>query len=338
MTANYANRAEVLLDTCLAVKAGERVLIVADREHERIGKALIGLAERRGSTPLLTIVPEPRLYSKDPSPALVAAMESSDVVLLCLEPEFSCQIWHTEGRQRASERGSRIGLVFPPPNWEVTGDQLVATARLTQRIASILDKGSEVRVTTPAGTDLVMDIRVRPGFACSSLLHERGATATVPDWGDAEISPREGSTRGIAVIDGSMPFIGLIRDPISVVVEAGVATQIAGGREAQRLREIFADADSNAATVAEFGIGTVGRGKLTGHKDDFLLGTCHLAFGHNISLGGVIDSNVHLDGVMRSPTIVVDGKELMHEGQIDPGLLDGPVEVHKTKEANLSGH
>jgi len=78
----------------------------------------------------------------------------------------------------------------------------------------------------------------------------------------------------------------------------------------------------SARNIAELGIGTVPRGEITGHKDDKLFGTVHVAMGHNVSLGGIVDSPVHLDGVLHAPTLLLDGREVLVAGRLAPWLAD----------------
>jgi leucyl aminopeptidase (aminopeptidase T) len=321
MATDHSAQVELLLDTCMGVRAREQVLLVTDARHAGLARALSRGAERRRASPTVVMVPPRRLYEKDAAGPLDAAMAASDVVVLCLPPEHSCQLWHTGGRERASVAGARIGLLFPPASWEISATDLLATRKLAAALALLLDHATSAHITSRAGTDVRLDLTGRPGFACSSILHGPGETATVPDWGDAEISPVEGSAEGEAVIDGSMAFVGLIREPIRISIEGGRAVAVEGGREARRLRRVLSGADASGTNLAEFGIGTVARGGFTGHKDDHLLGTCHLAFGHNVSLGGQVESNVHLDGVMRLPTIELDGRVVMRNGELDRALV-----------------
>ena len=47
------------------------------------------------------------------------------------------------------------------------------------------------------------------------------------------------------------------------------------------------------------------------------MGTIHIALGNNISMGGSVNVPIHLDGVVKKPTVWMDGKLLMKNG----GLL-----------------
>jgi leucyl aminopeptidase (aminopeptidase T) len=92
----------------------------------------------------------------------------------------------------------------------------------------------------------------------------------------------------------------------------------AGGIEAEKLKGIIDKADSNAKRIAEFAVGTNPRARLTGNlaEDKKRLGAVHFAIADNDGIGGVIRSSIHLDGVMLTPTVVVDGKKIVNEGHL----------------------
>ncbi|THG33289.1 aminopeptidase [Naasia lichenicola] len=324
-------RSSLLLDTCLAVRAGEVVTVLHDPQHADDAQALGEYAASIGAVPRLVGVPERRLGEKDVSPEAATRLRGSDVLVVVFEPEDACQFWHTRGRMDASADGARVGLLFPPAHWDIEAGDLDLTKALTDRLAELLDAASDAHLTTAAGTDLRMSLAGRTGFSCHSILHERGATATIPDWGDAETSPVEGTATGRIVYDGSVAFIGKVDEPIIVDVVDGAVTSVAGGESAAELRRIFKAEGPTARNIAELGIGTVPRGDITGHKDDKLFGTVHVALGHNVSLGGSVDSPVHLDGVLHDPTLVLDGATVLVDGRLAPWLAE---ELHRPELAS----
>ncbi len=307
-------RATLCLETCLGIQPGENLLIVGDRASQAFAHAMSDVALEHGADPAILILPDRKIYEKDPPATVAAAMKQADVIVVTVPPEYGCQLWHSNARLEASCAGARVGLLFPPATWNITAKDLTETRILTRNLARALDAAQQAHLTSPGGTDLWMDLTTHPAFACYSLLHQKGDTATIPDWGDAEISPDEGTSLGRVVIDGSMTFIGKIKTPIRLTVDRGRVARIEGGREAKRLQSILEGADRGARNIAEFGIGTVPRGGITGHKDDKLLGTVHIALGHNVTLGGTVDSNIHMDGVILCPRIELDGQLIMDNG------------------------
>jgi len=51
-------------------------------------------------------------------------------------------------------------------------------------------------------------------------------------------------------------------------------------------------------------------------EDEKVEGTVHLAFGTNTGIGGENESSVHIDGVIRSPTLELDGRTIMRDGRL----------------------
>lgn len=302
------------LGICLAVRPGESVTLLTDDAHLAAALSLARGAEELGARPVLVRLADRQVGGKLAGAPVDAALAASDVAVFVLLPEDGCQLWHTPGRQRATAAGARVGLLFPPSSWDITEADLAATKRLTDALADALTAAATATLRTPNGTDLTLGLAGRPGFSCHSLVTERGATATIPEWGDAEIGPVEGTAQGTLVVDASMAYLGRIAEPVRMRVRDGLVTSVEGGAEAARLREILDAAGPSGRNIAELGIGTVPRGEVTGHKDDKLLGTVHVALGHNRTLGGTVDSSVHLEGVLRAPTLTLDGRSVLVDG------------------------
>ena len=51
-------------------------------------------------------------------------------------------------------------------------------------------------------------------------------------------------------------------------------------------------------------------------EDKKAAGTAHVALGMNTDTGGTVASRTHIDGVMRNPTVVVDGRTLVSDGEL----------------------
>jgi leucyl aminopeptidase (aminopeptidase T) len=111
--------------------------------------------------------------------------------------------------------------------------------------------------------------------------------------------------------------VGIVQQPIHIVVKNGYATEITGGPEAARLRELLEPHGRDAYTVAEFGIGTNDKAILTGIilEDEKVMGTIHIAFGDNKSMGGSVRVASHLDGLIRQPTVWFDDTKVMEAGR-----------------------
>jgi leucyl aminopeptidase (aminopeptidase T) len=198
-------------------------------------------------------------------------------------------------------------------------------ARVSRKIARILTDGDRIRVTSFLGTDFEVSISGRIAQACAGIAEEKGQIACFPD-GETPIAPVEETARGKIVFDLSMQGVGLLEKPIEILVENGRAVDIRGGKEAEALISILTTkGDSNSYCIGEVAIGTNPLAVITGNvsEDKKGAGRVHIALGENTSFGGgkpgiagKIYSKVHLDGVIKAPTVYVDDVLVVDQGRI----------------------
>jgi len=125
----------------------------------------------------------------------------------------------------------------------------------------------------------------------------------------------EDSTNGSLVIDGSTSVTGLVKQPIRIDIEQGIARTIRGGYEARRLLRILREAKSRAAfRVAEFGIGLNPLARIRGAiiEDEATLGTAHVALGDNHRFGGENKAPIHIDMVLKRAHVEFDGRTVLN--------------------------
>jgi aminopeptidase len=306
--------AAVAVRDCMGAKPGERVLIVTDEPLRPIGYALRQSAEDLGHDVLLVEMLPRSTNGEEPPPEVAALMAKFDVVLC----PTSKSLTHTDARRAASAAGARIATL---PG--VTEDIMVrcmnadyqAIAARTLALCALMEQARVIRVQATAGTDITMPIVGRRAYASTGLFHEKGQSGNLPT-GEAFLAPLEGGSRGLVVIDGSMAGIGLLSEPIQIVVEDGYATDVTGGPQARELVALFDRHGRDARNVAEFGIGTNDRATIAGVvlEDEKVMGTIHIAFGDNKSMGGTVRVASHLDGVVRQPTVWFDERKVMDTG------------------------
>jgi leucyl aminopeptidase (aminopeptidase T) len=242
-------------------------------------------------------------------------MAKMDVVMC----PTSKSLTHTDARRAASAAGARIATL-PGVTEEImircmNADYPSIAAR-TFDLCRRLEQTRAVRVQAPGGTDITMPIEGRRAFASSGLFRKPGESGNLPT-GEAYLAPLEGRSNGVVVVDGSMAGIGLVSTPIRIVVRDGYAEEISGGVEARKLEALLEPHGRDARTVAEFGIGTNDRARLSGVilEDEKVMGTIHIAFGDNKSMGGSVRVASHLDGLVKTPTVWFDDTRIMVEGR-----------------------
>ena len=301
---------------CLDLRQKESCLVVADTPMQEIAKAFYDEAQRLSKSSLLMIIPPVHEKHKEPSKGLAALMSESDVVLLITSRSLS----HTRARRKACKNGTRIVSL---PNISrstlergLNGDYKEIVT-LSRKIADILTIGRQGRLTTPSGTDLTFSLSRVKGRADTGMVHEPGQFSNLP-FGEGCAGPVQGSAQGVLVVDGSFPGIGKIDQPVKLTVKDGYAVRISGGEEAIVMRRMLRPFGKPGKNIAEIGIGTNPHAKFTGMtlEDEKVKGTVHVALGNNLSFDGKIDAGCHFDAVLLKPTLVIDGKAILDNGQL----------------------
>lgn len=305
----------IAIRDCMGAVPGERVLVITDEPLRSIGHALRQAAKDLGHEVVLVEILPRRSNGEEPPPEIAELMTKMDVVLC----PTSKSLTHTDARRAASAAGARIATL-PGVTEEImircmNADYTRIAAR-TAALCGLLERTHTVRVQAPAGTDISMPIEGRRAFASSGIFRHKGESGNLPT-GEAYLAPLEGRSNGVVVVDGSMAGIGLVSTPLRIVVKDGYAEEITGGPEAQRLVALLEPHGRDARTVAEFGIGTNDRAILTGVilEDEKVMGTIHIAFGDNKSMGGRVRVASHLDGLITRPTVWFDDRTIMEAGR-----------------------
>ena len=294
----------------LAIKDGERILLVTDDGKHAMAERFLEVAEELGHAAELATVPIPEVHGVEPPAAVARKMLAADVIFIITTKSMS----HTLARASATERGARIATMAG-----VSEDILRRFSQVdlfqmkarTNMFADILDRGRQVLLTSKRGTDLAFSIAERIAHGRKASIFDRpGYWGNIP-CGEAFIAPVEESVDGRLVIDASIAGIGLVDADAIFTIERGKVVAIEGGVAARRFEALL---DHPARRqVAEFGIGTNDKARITGAtiEDEKVLGTCHIGFGNNEFFGGANQVDFHMDCVMRAPRVVVDGRVIM---------------------------
>ncbi len=304
------------LRDAMGLKPEETLLIVTDEVKREIGLALHEAGKQLCKESILIEMKSREINGEEPPQAISEMMKMVDVVVIPTAKSLT----HTDARRNAVKEGVRVGTM-PGISKEIMSRCLNADfdkiIELTEYVAKRLEGVKNVKVITKAGTNLIMPIEGRMIIPSTGVLREKGQSGNMPS-GETYLAPIEGKTNGTLVIDGSMAGIGVIKTPIKVEIRDGYAEEITGGEEAQRLIEILDKNGREARAVAEFGVGTNYKAILSGQilEDEKVLGTIHVAFGNNLTMGGTISVNSHLDGLVKSPDVYFDDELVMENGKL----------------------
>lgn len=306
---------ERLVRFCAGLRSHEKVYILANPATQDVARYVYQAALEVTEDCLLEMVPEADMHGAS-SPASVAeAMFNADVIFCLTRMSMA----HSEARKAATDNGARY-LSLP----DYSLDQLASPALLfdfssigqtVTALADTLDGGEVIQLTTGLGSKLVLNVKGRIANRCPGLVHESGSLGSPPD-AEVNIAPLETCSEGVLVIDGSIPCkeVGLLNAPVTLKIECGRITDIESDDPAavKALNSMFEKAGPNSRVLAEFGIGLNPDAQLCGRmlEDEGCAGTVHFGFGSNITIGGLNEVPFHLDFVMRSPEVRVDGKNL----------------------------
>ena len=299
-----------LLRTCANAKPGEHLLIVTDSSTDpRIANTIMAAASWLGVEASKVTMTARTLPGEEPPVPVVAAMLSSDVIIC----PTSTTLFHTNARTAACRRGARFISMACATMSVLASNAMSANfhdlEKVLNRLVHRLTLAKRIRVTNPAGTDLEFDVQGRLGHGVTGMARRPGDATGTPDI-EAYIAPRERLTNGVLVVDGSTSITGVVKQPINITIQGGVARRITGGPDARTLRRILRETRSRGSHYAcEFGIGLNPLAHIRGSiiEDEGKLGTAHVALGDNTRLGGTCRAPTHIDLVFKNPHVQLDG-------------------------------
>ena len=303
--------AETALTQCLDLGREETCLIVTDDTREPIGEALYAVADERTDDPVIVRYPPGPQHGAEPPQPVAAALREADAFLAPTTKSIS----HTRARGAACEAGAR-GSTLPGITEEVfvTGldADYEAIAAHSEALHEQVREAEEIRVTSPQGTDITFEIGDREWHLDTGIVHDPGDFSNLPA-GEVFVSPESAS--GTYVVDGTMRPHGLLDadQQLRFEVDDGLVTDISDDEIREQIETAAEEAGEAAYNLAELGIGTnVGVDELVGSVllDEKAAGTVHIAIGDNASIGGETEAPLHLDGILREPTVYVDGTEI----------------------------
>lgn len=300
---------------CFSLKRDERVLVVTDANKFVPEAAIFFEGAKRYTEKLaLWLVADMQTNGQDPPNGLAEAMKNADVAMFVTTYSLS----HTKARIAACQSGTRIasmpGITLDMMRRTLDIDYLTLSD-LSSRLTDVLTRGTTVRMTSRAGTDVSFSIAKRKSIADTGKFTKPGSFGNLPA-GEAFIAPQEGTTEGTIVFDGAFANIEL-DEPIKIQLKKGKIVSIEGKNAARKLKRQLATLPPQASWVCEFGIGTNPKARLSPLilEAEKVYGTCHIAFGRNITFGGTIDVPYHSDGLIREPTIMIDNRIILKDGK-----------------------
>ncbi|MDM0021870.1 2,5-dihydroxypyridine 5,6-dioxygenase [Variovorax saccharolyticus] len=258
------------------------------------------------------------------NPAAVAALKASDMVLDLMLLLFSPE------QLDILESGTKILLVIEPPEILM---RMLPTEEDRDRVkaaASLLEKAKEMRVTSGAGTDLVLPLGQYPVICEYGFVDEPGRWDHWPS-GFQFTWPNEGAAQGRIVLDRGdilLPQKCYLNGPIAMTVKDGYVTAIEGGTDAALLRDYmegFEEPEAYAFSHVGWGVqhrarwstmALYDREAVVGQDARSYAGNFMFSLGPNTEVGGARATKCHIDIPVRGCTISLDGQPVIAEGKL----------------------
>ena len=236
----------------------------------------------------------------------IANNQSWTNYIFIIAPEHAGLLFEAIGRPD-------IGLKFPDSifycDWLADTESTIRTYSIDynenlafqESLRKTLNDSKEIQIISEAGTN----IKVSPRYW--KTIH-----------GEIFTAPIEKKSNGTIIID-ACAYWGPPKTPIKLVIKNGRVINLDEldiDNEQQKIIAKDLNTDRYANILAELGIGTN-----LGAKWDMGLmeseqarGTCHFGFGLNIDFGGQNRSSIHVDYVIKNPTIIVDDNKICEKG------------------------
>jgi len=342
--------ARIALTDCLAVKEGERVLMITNLGGDvfDICQELFRQAIELKAVPAMVVQQDKDNFTMA-DPAVLDAIRGEPDVIIAI-----CR-----GRIGKDPYGMRIGYVgrdgekyshifdkvldgdrrcrsFWSPNCtrEIFERGVpIDYVKLRRNAASLkerMDRGRSVRVTSPAGTDLRFGIDGRRGHYDDGDFTLPGKGGNLPT-DEVYVSPSNGTAQGVIVFDGTVDldtYAEMPDVPVRVMFEEGFATGISGGETARKLDALLKRSEAmardrgmkeeerNTRHLGELGIGLNPRAIMSCNtlEDEKVGGTVHFAIGMNLENDA--KALVHLDCLVLDPDVYVDDELVMEHGKL----------------------
>lgn len=303
--------AKKVIFVCMGAKQNENLLILTDNGKFELAHVFADAGRELG---IPTVLVEGTIQAGgEPSPMVAAALEKADVCLMITSGSFT----HTRARAAANERGCRIASM-PTITQEIVdttcGADYDEIKRMSEKIAVLFTKANTLRLTTPLGSDITLDISGRIGIPDTGKLDWAGAFGNLPA-GESMIAPLEGKGDGVVFIDGVISGLGICENPVRLDIKNGRITSVEG--DDGKLKEFLTKFKDTVYNIAEFGVGTNRLTTIMNNAlcDEKVFSTVHLGFGNNLFMGGQQDCNMHFDMIIRKPTVYLDDICIIRDGE-----------------------
>ena len=222
------------------------------------------------------------------------------------------------------ERAKTYGFDFD--RWtRVVNDSLnvdhFEIGRIAGRLAPIIEKGTDARITSPSGTDLRFKFKGRPVHVHDGILDksdlERGTLAETLPAGAIENAPDEDSANGTLVYDLPNALSGKMLKSLRFEFKNGRVVKYSAEQNQEVFGSQYDTAIGDKDRFANVVVGLNPRAEHIGiFTDRIVKGTVSVSIGVNSGIGGDNKDVFGYQGSMGRATLEIDGKRLVQDGRL----------------------
>jgi leucyl aminopeptidase (aminopeptidase T) len=329
-----ARRARAILKHRYNVQSGQRVLVIYDGSRERLGKAFAKACRDLGAEVDVFRLRKNR-FSVQTHKSLEKRIRDGKYnvfinLIAAKSEEIKDRAILVNGQIKA-QLDSGLTIIHGPSlkesmlELEIDHEKMIKNL---EKLRDMLEGTASVHIRTKLGTDLRLIVWQRK-FQ-DDILPKKVDLTNLP-FGEGFFAPVEGCAFGTVVADASVGNFDLLPQPLGLLVQNGrlVKDSMKWLKDPSAnlglLKELQTSlhCDSGANVLCELGFGLADY-PICGDmlQDEKAAETIHIAFGHNIPIGGKNASSSHIDFLIRSPDVwvnYIDSKLprlIMREGKL----------------------
>jgi leucyl aminopeptidase (aminopeptidase T) len=317
--------------TCLGVKAGERVALIADQASAAVAASLeAALGEQQALPDAVLIEAVTSRPMRSAPPEILAALDRADAGILCVQPqegELPARMAIVGLVERRRIRYAHMVGVTPQIMREGLEADYRLVDRLSQQLCARMRTAFRLTVKTPAGTDFIATFDPSLVWVKTSGLINPRYWSNLPA---GEVFTTPASVDGTFICDGTAgdyfngKYGSLEATPLALEIREGrLVGACCERRDLEQDFWSYCHTDENSDRVGELAFGTnVGLRRMIGIllQDEKFPGV-HLAFGDPYGSQTHADwkSRTHVDVLTRDCNVWIDDEQVIAEGRY---LLD----------------
>jgi leucyl aminopeptidase (aminopeptidase T) len=187
--------------------------------------------------------------------------------------------------------------------------------QLGRKLISTMQKGGEIHLTCPKGSDLRLCADGRSwtsedGKPSASSSAAGRYVHNIPV-GEVYVAPVEESAHGV-IYPSNLP--GSVLDGVRIEFRGEKKAVITAQKGFEFIKPRLDNATGNPYSIAEFAFGTNPCGNIL-LATEKAYATAHVAIGQNTWLGGKNECSIHWDFVIDKPTVTINGKPVLKNGK-----------------------